>query len=495
MKKKILIPNRGAIALDIIDSFKSLDCETILLHSPEDASSLAVKLADRSYKFYSSRIEDSYMDIESIIEKALELKVDYIHPGYGFLAEEPEFSRACKQNGIGFIGPDADILEIVRDKISLRKLARDLGVDVLGYYGPIKSIMDFEPSAVELKAPWLVKPVKGSGGRGFKIIDNKREVPEQLQEMLKRERNQRDGLMFEEFHADGHHIEVPFFRDAQGNILMLPEIESSIQRRFQKIFQESPSVNISEETRQLIYKNSRKIIEKIQYTGLGYTEFIVTGDHAYFSELNPGFQINSLVPEIHLIANFIKKQFALVNGERLHDAEGIRIVEPKLHIMLVSLMAENPFDNFQPSSGVVTEFYSYSTIRNIFKTHLYAGAKMSPLYDPFIGKILTFTRRRENTLKDMRNFLNNIIIKGVKTNLPFLRSILSSDCMSKGDTIIDFVNQKCNFSTRRRSDEETHIAAALLSAAFHMENRKNNYKAKLESMKQPGLLKRLFNRM
>lgn len=495
MKKKVLIPNRGVIALDIIDSFKSLDFETIVMHSPEDANSLGVKLADRSFKFISSRLEDSYLDQEAILEKALELGVDYIHPGYGFLAEEPEFAKACKANNIKFIGPEPEILETVKDKIKLRSIARDLGIDVLNYSGPVKSAIELESIENEAKFPWIVKPVSGSGGKGIKIVEYKKDAVEQVTEMLKRKRNQREGLLIEEFYPFGHNIEIPFFRDAKGNILMLPEIESSIQRRFQKIFQESPSVNLTPEIRQQIYNATRKLIEEIQFVGLGYAEFIVANGQACFSEINPSFQINALIPEVHNVANFIKKQFAISNNESLHDVEGVKIIEPKLHIMLVSLMAENPFDNFQPSSGTVTEFYSYSTIRNIFKTHLYSGARISPLYDPYLGKILTFARKRDYTIKDMRNFLNNIIIKGIKTNLPFLRNLLRSDCLARGETIIDFLGLKCQFSNRKNDEEDVFIASALLSAAFHIENRKKNYKAKLETMKQPGFFKRLFNRI
>ncbi len=495
MKKKVLIPNRGVVVLDIIDSFKSLGFETILMYSPEDADSLAVKLADRSFKFYSSRLEDSYMDIEAIIEKARELKVDYIHPGYGFLAEDPAFARACREHNIEFIGPEPELLEIVQDKLKTKEMVEELGIDTLKSIGPLKSPMDFESVPADFKFPWIVKPVKGSGGKGIKVVANKKAAQEQIGGMLKRERHQRDGLFIEEFHGQGHMIEVPFFRDVKNNILLLPEIESSIQRRFQKIFQESPATCLGEELRGQIYRDTQKIIEKLDYVGLGYVEFMVVENRAYFLEINPSYQINGLIPEIHIIANFIKKQYAINKKELLHNVEGVKIIEPNHSVMLVSLMAENPYDKFQPSSGEVTEFYSYSTIRNIFKTHLYTGARMSPLYDPYIGKICTFSVLRENTVKDMRNFLNNIIIKGIKTNLPFLRYLLSHNVLEKGGTIIDFINQKCDFANRKKTDEEINLAGTLLSAAFHIENRRKNYKAQLESMKQPGFFKRLFNRM
>jgi len=158
-------------------------------------------------------------------------------------------------------------------------------------------------------------------------------------------------------------------------------------------------------------------------------------------------------------------------------------------------MAEDSFAGFQPSSGTVAEFYSYSTFRNIFKTHLYTGARVSPLYDPYIGKIATFSSHRNHSIKDMKNFLSNIIIRGIQTNLPFLRYLLDTECLAKGETTIDFVNFKCDFSRREKSEADVFIATALLSAAFHIENKKKDYKSKLLNMKQPGLFKRLFTRL
>ena len=495
MRKKVLIPNRGVIALDIIDSLKGIGLEVIILHSPEDARSLQVKLADRSIKFFSSRLEDSYNDMEAIMDKALELGVDYIHPGYGFLSENPEFAELCEKNNIKFIGPESKVLRIVRDKIQLRKIADKLGIRVLPYSDPIKTPIDPDSLPPDFKYPMLIKPLRDSGGRGIRLVEYKKDAQEHIDKMLKLGENQEQGIFFEEFFPFAHHIEIPFIRDIQGNILFSPEIEASIQRRFQKIFQESPSVNITENLRKSLYHHARKLIEEINYVGLGYVEFIVEKETAYFSEINASMQINTLISEVHVISNFIKKSFAIYNGELLHNAQGANIVRPRYHVLLVSLMAENPFDHFQPSSGTVTEFYSYSTIRNIFKTYLYSGAKVSSLYDPYIGKIATFSSRRDHSIKDMKNFLNNIIIKGIRTNLPFLKYLLNSQDLAKGETTIDFVNLKCDFSKREKKEDEVFIATTLLSAAFHVENKKKDYKTKLQNMKQPGFFKRLFNRM
>jgi acetyl/propionyl-CoA carboxylase alpha subunit len=241
-----------------------------------------------------------------------------------------------------------------------------------------------------------------------------------------------------------------------------------------------------------LYEDSKKIIKHINYLGLGYIEFIVENDNAYFSEINPSAQINTVIPEIHITANFIKKQFAITRGELLHDVKGIKIVEPTHHVLLVSLMAENPFDHFQPYAGTVTEFFYYSTISNLFKTTIYCGAKISSLYDPNIGKIITYAVKRENAIKDMRTFLDNIIIRGIQTNLIFLKHLLESEYLHRGETMVDFLNLKCDFTGRHKKDEELRVAAALLAAAFHVDNHKKNYKASLEKMKQPGLLKRMF---
>ena len=231
MKEKVLIPTRGVIALDIINSLNSMGMETLLMHSPEDSLSLPVKLADRSYKFYSSRLEDSYLDSEAILEKAREVHADYIHPGYGFLAESPEFAKLCRDNNIRFIGPDSSVLAAVEDKIRLRETAAALGLPVLKFSELIKSPLDFESSSSNFNYPIIIKPLKGSGGRGIRVADYRRDAQEQIANLLKREENTRNGVFFEEFRPYARHIEIPFFRDVKENILFLPEIESSIQRR------------------------------------------------------------------------------------------------------------------------------------------------------------------------------------------------------------------------------------------------------------------------
>ena len=237
MKAKVLIPNRGVIALDIIDSLKSIGLETIVLHSPEDARSLPVKMADKSFKFFSSRLEDSYNDMETIIDKALELGVAYIHPGYGFLSENPEFAELCEKNNIKFIGPDAKMLRLVGDKIQLRKIADKLGIRVLPYSGPIKTPIDFDSLPPDFKYPMLVKPVKGAGGKGIRRVEYKKDAQEHIDKMLKREENQEHGILLEEFFPFAHQIEIPFIRDIQGNILFPPEIEplfNVVSRKFSR---------------------------------------------------------------------------------------------------------------------------------------------------------------------------------------------------------------------------------------------------------------------
>jgi acetyl/propionyl-CoA carboxylase alpha subunit len=493
MKEKVLIPTRGVIALDIINSLNSMGMETVLMHSPEDSLSLPVKLADRSYKFYSSRLEDSYLDGEAILEKAREIRADYVHPGYGFLAESPEFAKLCRENGIHFIGPNSAVLAAVEDKIKLREIASDLGLPVLKPSGLIRSPLDCESCDDGFTYPLIIKPLKSSGGRGIRVADYRRDAQEQVANLLKREEFARNGIFFEEFRPYAHHIEIPFFRDVKDNILFLPEIESSIQRRFQKVFQESPSPNIDERLRACLYERSQALLKKIDYVGLGYVEFIVENNECLFSEINPTFQINTLISEVHLTSNFLKKQVVISRGELLHDVHGVRIVKPRHHVLLVSLMAEDPYSNFLPSSGQINHFFHYSTIRNVFKTTLYTGARVTPMYDPFIGKILTYAVERPNAINDMRIFLENIIIRGIRTNLVFLKHLLENADLRSGDTIIDFLHLKFDFSKLKNTEEQSLVAAALLAAGFHIDNRKKNYTAKLERMKQPGLLKRLFS--
>ncbi len=492
-KKTVLIPNRGVIALDIIDSLKSIGLHTILYHSPEDTISLAVRLADENHKFYSSKLSDSYLDQEAIIEKALARNVDYIHPGYGFLSEDPSFCKLCEENSIKTVGPDSRTLRLIQNKISLRKEVSRTGIPVQECSQVITSPLDYSDQSHKFPFPQLIKPVTGSGGKGIRLVQTEREAGSIINQQLKREEYQQLGLFIEPFLAEAHQIEIPFIRDKQGNILILPEIESSLQRRFQKIFQESPSPNLSQDMREQLIAYTRKIAEMLGYIGLGSAEFFVWGGQATFSELNPSLQINTLVSEIHTNSNFIKKQFAISQGETLNQVQGMKVISPKHHVILVSLMAEDPYNHFQPSAGMVEEFSYYASFRTLFKTSIYTGCHISSIYDPFIGKIATFSSRRETSLQTMRHFLDNINLRGIHTNLVFLKHLMENPLLIKGDTCIDFLNRHCQFARQQHKESSREIAAALLAAQFHMENRQKNYKAQLERMKQPGFFKRLFS--
>ncbi len=492
-KQSVLIPNRGVIALDIIDSLKSIGLHTILHHSPEDTLSLAVRLADENHKFYSSKLSDSYLDREAVIEKALERNVDFIHPGYGFFSEDPDFCRLCEENSIKTVGPDSKALRLIQNKITLRKEVAKSGIPVQDSSQIITSPLDYTDQSRRIPFPQLIKPVAGSGGKGIRLVQSEREASSIIHQQLKRNEYQPMGLFLEPFLGEAHLIEIPFIRDKQGNILILPEIESSVQRRFQKIFQESPSPNLKQDMREQLITYTRKIAEMLGYIGLGSAEFFVWNSQAVFSELNPSVQINTLISEIHTNSNFIKKQFAISKGETLNQVQGMKVVSPKHHVVLVSLMAENPYDHFQPSAGTVEEFSYYASFRTIFKTSIFTGCRISSIYDPFIGKIATFSSRRETSLQTMRHFLDNINLRGIHTNLVFLKHLLENPQLVKGETCIDFLNRHCQFAAKQHKESAKEIAAVLLAAEFHLENRQKNYKAQLERMKQPGFFKRLFS--
>ncbi len=493
MKEKVLIPTRGVIALDIINSLNSMGMETLLMHSPEDALSLPVKLADRSYKFYSSRLEDSYLDGEAILEKAREVRADYIHPGYGFLAENPEFARLCRESNIRFIGPEAGVLAAVEDKIKLRQTAAAIGLPVLKFSELIRSPLDCESLRRRLQLPDHHQAAEGLGrpghprgrlparrpGAGGQPAEARGERPQRhlLRGVPALRPPYRDPLLPR---RQGQHP-LPA-RDRVVDPAPLPE--------------DIPGVALAQRRRAPArppLRDAAGAARKIDYVGLGYVEFIVENDQCLFSEINPTFQINTLISEVHLTSNFLKKQVVIARGELLHDVHGVRIVKPKHHVLLVSLMAEDPYNNFLPSTGQISHFFHYSTIRNVFKTTLYTGARVTPMYDPFIGKILTYAVERPNAINDMRIFLDNIIIRGIRTNLVFLKHLLENADLRNGDTIIDFLHLKFDFSKLKNTEEEALVATALLAADFHLDNRKKNYKAKLEKMKQPGFFKRLFS--
>lgn len=489
--KKVLIPNRGAIALELIYSFKKKGFETILLHSPEDALSLPVKVADKSCKFLSSKLSDSYMDIDEIIEKAQEFGAEYIHPGYGFLSESAEFAKKCEDNKIKFVGPDYKTLATVSDKPVLKDTAETAGIPVLPHSSRLSSPLDFDKVSETFKFPVIIKPVMGVGGRSIRTAESKKELEMKLGELFKREENRINGLFCEEYMGEARNVEVPFARDKEGKVIIWPEIESSIQRRFQKLIHESPAP-ISDNLRSSLIDYTKLMIEKLDYVGFGYTEFLIVDNKPYFSELNPTLQVNTLMPEVHSDIDLVHLQLDLSEGGLLKD-DGVK--QSEKHQILVTLMAEDPYKDFIPCSGTITEFYHYSSQNEIFKSYMNTGSKISSLYSPMIGKLMTYGENREETLQKMRAFLDHLFIRGVQTNLNFLKTIFANREFIENNITIDFVSSKHDFLKYNKSEEEIAIAAALLAAEFHIENRQENYKEQLSRMKQPGIIKRLFNRM
>ncbi len=489
--KKVLIPNRGEIALELIYSFKKKGFETILLHSPEDALSLPVKVADKSCKFISSKLNDSYMDIDAIIEKAQEFGAEYIHPGYGFLSESAEFAKKCLDNNIKFVGPDYKTLSTVADKPVLKDTAETAGIPVLQHSSRLSSPLDFDKVSETIKFPVIIKPVMGVAGRSIRTAASKRELEMKLSELFKREENRINGLFCEEYMGEARNIEVPFARDAEGKVRIFPEIEATIQRRFQKLIHESPAP-VTDSLRNSLTEYTKLIADKLNYIGFGYAEFLIVDNKPYFSELNPTLQVNTLMPEVHADIDFVQLQLDLSEGAALKEDGTFK---PSKHQILVTLMAEDPYKDFIPCSGTITEFYHYSSQNEILKSYMNTGSKISSIYSPMIGKLMTYGENREETLQKMRAFLDHLFIRGVQTNQNFLKTIFANREFIEGNSTIDFVSSKHDFLKYNKSEEEIAIAAALLATEFHIENRSENYKEQLSRMKQPGIIKRLFNRM
>lgn len=487
--QSILIPNRGMVAMDIIRAFQYMGLETHLMVSPEDQTSMPVRLADKCYRFFSSIPENSYMDSETIIEKALELGINFLHPGYGFLAENPKFYKECRQNSIKIVGPSTEILSLIHHKRELRNLAEDLGIPAMTF---LKQDPRSAPS--DDTFPVVLKQLKGSGEAHIRLIGSGSIYRKHMGEIARKEQEPEEEFLLERYLPGAHRIKLPFLRDQGGHTLFLPEIESSIQRRFEEIFFESPSPGITDRMRKQLTESSHRILEKLHFTGTGHMEFMLNDSHLLFSDIDPVIQPHVQISEITGQMDMIQKQFRIFSGEQLSQSQPVHVIKPRFHVMLAYLMAEDPNHDFRPSSGKISQFFSHPSTKCSMKSILYTGCTVSPIYNPLVGCIGALDNTRDDVIGQMKYFMKSVTVKGVRTNLSFLRYLLDCENFLRGETTIDTFDNTCDIRQQNRSEEETAVAAALLAAAFHRENKKKNFKEKLEKMKQPSVFKRLFNR-
>ena len=440
--KRILIANRGEIAARIIRTCRLLGIETVLAASSADRHSVPARLADRTLCIGPARSTESYLQVGTIVQAALGVRADAIHPGYGFLSERAALARACEENGIIFIGPTAEQIASVGDKLRARSEAQAADVPVVPG-GAVEDLEDAMTLAVRLGAPLLVKAVGGGGGRGMKRIEDVTELPQAVQ-LAASEAGVAFGdarLYLERFVTGGRHIEVQVLGDGAGRVIHLGERDCSVQRRYQKLIEETPAPNLSASLRERLHAAAVRFAERLAYRGAGTVEFLVdpARDAFYFLEMNARIQVEHPVTEAVTGIDLIAEQIAIADGA------GLRIRQEQITWQGCALEcrvnAEDPARDFQPSPGRVATVRWPAGEGIRVDTHIEAGSQVPPFYDSLLAKIIAHAPNRTSALMRMRQALIAAQVTGISTNLTLHQDILADAQFQAGGVDTGFLTR------------------------------------------------------
>ncbi|HEY2677926.1 MAG TPA: acetyl-CoA carboxylase biotin carboxylase subunit [Steroidobacteraceae bacterium] len=440
--RRILIANRGEIAARIIRTCRELHIETVLAVSEADRSSVPAALADRIVCIGPARASESYLNAAAIVQAALGTRADAIHPGYGFLSERPVLAQMCEAHDIVFIGPTAAQIEAVGDKVRARDEAQQAGVPVApgATVGSLKEAM---VAAREIGAPLLVKAVGGGGGRGMKRVDRLEDLPAALQ-LAAAEAQAAFGdarVFLERLIPRARHVEVQVLGDGRGGALHLGERDCSIQRRYQKMLEESPAPGLSDDSRQALCDAALRFTRRLSYRGAGTVEFLVDRQDGafYFLEMNARIQVEHPVTEAVTGMDIVAEQIAIANGA------GFSIAQSEIRFQGCAIEcrinAEDPLNNFAPSPGVAREAIWPSGEGIRVDTHIASGSSVPPFYDSLLGKIIAHGADRESALRRLRTAVDAVRIVGVQTNLSFHKLLLADPAFQAGSLDTGYVER------------------------------------------------------
>ncbi|MCX8492070.1 MAG: acetyl-CoA carboxylase biotin carboxylase subunit [Cyclobacteriaceae bacterium] len=446
MFKKILIANRGEIALRIIRTCKEMDIKTVAVYSTADRESLHVRFADEAVCIGSAPSKDSYLNIPRIISAAEITNADAIHPGYGFLSENAEFSSVCHEYGIKFIGPTPDMIRSMGDKITAKETMIKAGVPCIpGSEGLLESIEQGLKLAKKIKYPVIVKATAGGGGKGMRIINNEEEFTKAWDD-AKREAAAsfgNDGLYLEKFVEEPRHIEIQVVGDQYGKVCHLSERDCSIQRRHQKLVEETPSPVVTQELRDRMGEAAIKGAKAINYEGVGTIEFLVDkhGDF-YFMEMNTRIQVEHPITEEVTDYDLIKEQIKVAAGVPISGNN----YYPNLFAMECRINAEDPANGFRPSPGKITNIHMPGGHGIRIDSHVYSGYTIPPNYDSMIAKLIVSGQSREEVITRMRRALSEFVIEGIKTTIPFHLKLMDNPTFRSGKFTTKFLETSFDFS-------------------------------------------------
>ena len=432
MFKKVLIANRGEIALRVIRTCKEMGISTVAVYSQADADSLHVRFADEAVCIGPAASSESYLSIPNIIAAAEITNADAIHPGYGFLSENSKFSRICAEHGIKFIGASAEQIDRMGDKATAKETMKEAGVPcVPGSEGILESYDHALKTAEAIGYPVMMKATAGGGGKGMRAIFKKEELKDAW-ESARREAAAafgNDGMYMEKLILEPRHIEIQIVGDSYGKACHLSECDCSVQRRHQKLVEETPSPFMTDELREAMGTAAVKAAEYIAYEGAGTVEFLVDKDrNFYFMEMNTRIQVEHPITEQVVGFDLIREQIKVAAGEPISGKN----YYPQMHSIEVRINAEDAFNDFRPSPGKITSFHAPGGHGVRLDTHCYSGYVIPPFYDSMIAKLIITARTREESLDKLERALDEFIVEGIKTTIPFHQQLLQNEKFREG---------------------------------------------------------------
>lgn len=439
MFKKILIANRGEIALRVIRTCKEMGIKTVAVYSTADKESLPVRFADEAVCIGPALSNQSYLSIPNIMAAAEITNADAIHPGYGFLSENENFSKVCQENGIKFIGATPEQISGMGDKANAKATMIAAGVPCIpGSDGLLKDLTDAKKVAKKIKYPIILKATAGGGGKGMRIVWSEDKI-EDAWNSARQEASAafgNDGIYMEKFIEEPRHIEIQIAGDQFGNACHLSERDCSIQRRHQKLVEETPSPFMTDALRKKMGEAAIKACKAVNYEGVGTVEFLVDKNRDfYFMEMNTRIQVEHTITEEVTNFDLIKEQIKIAAGEKISGKNYF----PIMHAIQCRINAEDPHHDFRPAPGKITTYHAPGGLGVRIDTHVYSGYSIPPNYDSMISKLITVAQTREEAILKMKRALSEYVIEGVKTTIPFHQKLMDDEQFKKGDFTTKFM--------------------------------------------------------
>ena len=435
MINKVLIANRGEIAVRVIRACKEMNIKTVAIYSEADKDALHVRLADEAVCVGPAKSSDSYLNEKNILEAACLTGADSIHPGFGFLAENARFAKMCEECNIKFIGPSYETIELMGNKINSKKLMKENDVPVIeGSKDKLNSYSQAQNLAQSIGYPVILKASAGGGGKGIRIVFKEQDLEDMLSLVKQEAKNAfgDDTIYMEKYIQNPRHVEIQILSDMYNNCVYLGERDCSVQRNNQKILEEAPSTVLNNAMRKAMGESAVRAAQAANYEGAGTVEFLVdSSNNYYFMEMNTRIQVEHPVTEMMTGIDIVKQQLKIASGKRLDLMQDK--IKPRGHSIECRINAENPYKNFMPSPGKITKLVLPGGNETRVDTAVYEGYTIPPYYDSMIAKVIVHARTRNDAIAKMKRALDECIIEGIDTNIEFLKSILSNEKFKSGE--------------------------------------------------------------